>query len=355
MAQGPSFERVAADHWAYRAVRGLEQAGYATGSQEGTFGGTRKLTRYEFAMAVERMFRGLQPRVLSATDAGSLDQDLNRFRRLIREFAEDIAELGPDVAEMERQLATLEERVARLPRPEPARAKLFERPRTFGVRAALEPAAVVGTLSLDRPPVRPAPAGSGLSTMLGPATAEFRVDPGSRLDRATQVPLQDDSDLLGYQALLSVPFGGARFGAFYSRQGALADRYALDDPFLDLGLSESVGGVVTGSTGRLGLQLRAEKLSTLGDDLARRLGGALNYELGAGFSLGVGVERTWLGGRGSVADYSAYTAALARQFGKNTSFELRWRYYMPGRGFADGGVERDLGNSSAIGQISVRF
>jgi hypothetical protein len=69
----------------------------------------------------------------------------------------------------------------------------------------------------------------------------------------------------------------------------------------------------------------------------------------------VGVERTWLGGRGSVADYSAYTAALARQFGKNTSFELRWRYYMPGRGFADGGANGDLGNSSAIGQISVRF
>ncbi len=43
------------DHWAYDAVRDLYEAGLLEGYPDGTFGGDRTMTRYEFAMALARL------------------------------------------------------------------------------------------------------------------------------------------------------------------------------------------------------------------------------------------------------------------------------------------------------------
>ncbi len=51
------FADVPFDHWAYPAVEALAQAGVLEGYPNGTFGGKIPMTRYEFAVAIERAFR----------------------------------------------------------------------------------------------------------------------------------------------------------------------------------------------------------------------------------------------------------------------------------------------------------
>jgi hypothetical protein len=45
------------NHWAYDAVTRLAQQGVFTGYPDGTFSGKRALTRYEFAVAIQRMLQ----------------------------------------------------------------------------------------------------------------------------------------------------------------------------------------------------------------------------------------------------------------------------------------------------------
>ena len=47
-AAGP-FADVPADHWAYAAVKTLQDAKIVIGYPDGTYGGRRPMTRYEFA------------------------------------------------------------------------------------------------------------------------------------------------------------------------------------------------------------------------------------------------------------------------------------------------------------------
>jgi hypothetical protein len=53
---GP-FRDVPVQHWAYDAVTRLAQQGIFTGYPDGTFSGKRALTRYEFAVALQRMLQ----------------------------------------------------------------------------------------------------------------------------------------------------------------------------------------------------------------------------------------------------------------------------------------------------------
>ena len=50
-ASGP-FADVPADHWAYQSVDTLQKAGIVIGYPDGTYGGKRAMTRYEFAVAI---------------------------------------------------------------------------------------------------------------------------------------------------------------------------------------------------------------------------------------------------------------------------------------------------------------
>jgi len=157
-AGGP-FADVPQSHWAYDAVQSLAQKGIFTGYPDGTFSGKRALTRYEFAVALQRMLqevqrevaavklmpgpqgpkgdqgvagvagaqgekgdRGLQgdvgvkPEELEALRRaqGLLRQDIDKLQRLTQEFASELAMLGSDLEQQKRNLQALSDRVTKL-------------------------------------------------------------------------------------------------------------------------------------------------------------------------------------------------------------------------------------------------
>src|SRR5437588_5283678 len=65
LAQGV-FADVPQGHWAYDAVNELAAHGIFTGYPDQTFGGKRALTRYEFAVAIQRMLQDVQHRIDTA-------------------------------------------------------------------------------------------------------------------------------------------------------------------------------------------------------------------------------------------------------------------------------------------------
>jgi len=224
--------------------------------------------------------------------------------------------------------------------------------RGVGLKAALaQPAAV-------RPGLLDDGIKLGFAAGLGPALLGFEIQapraPGSRERRA----LDDPAALTSYRAGLSRPVGRYLVSAFYDRQGALADRYGLGNPYLPRERMEGLGGAVSGPIGsRVGFLLETAALRPLDDDLTRTLylRGDLNYLLGAGFGLGLGFERARQVGGLGILDTSTFTMGLFRSLGPNLRLDLLYRYYSVGRGLGDFNTGRDPGASSAITQISVRF
>jgi hypothetical protein len=141
-AQGP-FADVPTDHWAYDAVNELAALGIFNGYPDQTFGGKRALTRYEFAVALQRMLQDVQRRIDAIKPggtgpgapgsagprgqagpqgpAGVPPEELARMRtaietlqRLAREFSDTLATLGTDVDQLKRDLAALQARVGKV-------------------------------------------------------------------------------------------------------------------------------------------------------------------------------------------------------------------------------------------------
>jgi hypothetical protein len=135
-AQGP-FADVPTDHWAYDAVNELAALGVFNGYPDGTFGGKRALTRYEFAVALQRMLQDVQRRIDSRPGSGPggtgpagppgppgpgvdpeelrrLQQAVETLQRLAREFSDTLAALGSDVDQLKRDLAALADRVGKV-------------------------------------------------------------------------------------------------------------------------------------------------------------------------------------------------------------------------------------------------
>lgn len=128
-AQGP-FNDVPTDHWAYDAVNTLQKDGIVIGYPDGTFGGKRAMSRYEFATAIARMMPMINPDLsnyatkteLQNAIAGikTVEQDLSKFatkadldaiKKLVDEFRDEIAALGVDVDALKRDVAALCARV----------------------------------------------------------------------------------------------------------------------------------------------------------------------------------------------------------------------------------------------------
>lgn len=375
--RGRAFDRVAAtgkeSAWTYRCIDRLEQAGFFNGSPEHTFNGRRELTRYEFAVAVERIYRSLQPRVLHATEPGTLPHSLYQFRRLLAEFAPDIAELGHDVAEMQTQVEALDQRLERLERSPGATAGQRLANREFGadlkargfglgpkgVSPALNDPFGLTSLPDSLQASRPNPGiglQPGLAARLGGARIGLKVDGPDPLSSVPNLPLEDPSDSLGLQAQLSLPLGSYWLSAFYGRETALADRYGLGNPYFNLGAASGLGGAVSGNfSDRLAFRLETARYQSLADDLQRMiyLKGGLRYALGNGYSVDLGYERSrQFGLPGSIREGIAYTMGVGRNFGRNTSFRLLYRVY----GEADGGTTgKSESDSSAVTQLTVKF
>ena len=56
-AQAAPFLDTPTNHWAYEAVQDLAKKGIVIGYPDGTYGGKRPMTRYEFAVALDRALR----------------------------------------------------------------------------------------------------------------------------------------------------------------------------------------------------------------------------------------------------------------------------------------------------------
>ena len=125
-ASGP-FADVPADHWAYQAVDTLQKAGIVIGYPDGTYGGKRAMTRYEFATAIARLLPLLQNQgngnYATKDDLQALRQDLEQklqansdaidaLQKLVDEFQPELEKLGQDVAAVKDRLDALEARVA---------------------------------------------------------------------------------------------------------------------------------------------------------------------------------------------------------------------------------------------------
>jgi len=125
-ASGP-FADVPADHWAYSAVDTLQKAGIVIGYPDGTYGGRRAMTRYEFAVAIARLLPLLNhidtSNLATKDDLAALRQDLesklaanqgaiDELRKLVDEFQPELQKLGQDVAAIKERLDALEARLA---------------------------------------------------------------------------------------------------------------------------------------------------------------------------------------------------------------------------------------------------
>lgn len=109
------FVDVPLNHWAYDAVDYLAAKGIVIGYPDGTFGGNRTLTRYEFAEATARVLAYVE-----GMDFASAE-DVAILEKLAIEFADELASLGVTVADLEASLgansaaiAALETTVAKL-------------------------------------------------------------------------------------------------------------------------------------------------------------------------------------------------------------------------------------------------
>src|SRR5437588_8094968 len=86
------FATLPAGSWAYAAVRDLSGAGYFTGYPGATFSDGRALTRFDFAVALQRMAAQAERRAAAARsgDAAVIERaekEVSELQRLASEFA----------------------------------------------------------------------------------------------------------------------------------------------------------------------------------------------------------------------------------------------------------------------------
>jgi len=113
-ASGP-FADVPTDHWAYQSVDTLQKAGIVIGYPDGTYGGRRPMTRYEFAVAIARLLAQIKPTDTSGLEAriAGNTQAINALRDLVNGFQSELTRLGQDVTAINARLDALEARVAK--------------------------------------------------------------------------------------------------------------------------------------------------------------------------------------------------------------------------------------------------
>ncbi len=91
---GP-FSDVKPGHWAYEAIKSLSSKGILEGYPDGTFKGTKALTRYEAAQMVARLI-----------EKGGVG-DYETLQKLTIEFADELALLGVKVTALEDEMKVL--------------------------------------------------------------------------------------------------------------------------------------------------------------------------------------------------------------------------------------------------------
>ena len=97
-AQAAPFLDTPTNHWAYEAVQNLAKRGIVIGYPDGTYGGKRPMTRYEFAVAINRMLLTLDEIKMAqqngtpppAAAQGLTQDELNQIQALIDKFRPEL-------------------------------------------------------------------------------------------------------------------------------------------------------------------------------------------------------------------------------------------------------------------------
>jgi predicted porin len=132
-AGGGPFADVPTDHWAYASVDRLQKQGIVIGYPDGTYGGKRAMTRYEFAVAIARLLDKIPQDVATKADLANLAtkqqldeaikgirdelggfakrEDVETLRRLVAEFQTELTTLGVEVDTVRRRLDGVEGRL----------------------------------------------------------------------------------------------------------------------------------------------------------------------------------------------------------------------------------------------------
>ena len=130
-AQAPSpFADVKPTHWAYQAVTELQAKGIIKGYPNGYFQGQRTLTRYEFAVALQRALAALPPASTGTNGKdgtngvdgkdgapgpvgppGLTNEEVTRLMNLTDMFQKELASLGMDMNNIKSRLDALGKRV----------------------------------------------------------------------------------------------------------------------------------------------------------------------------------------------------------------------------------------------------
>jgi len=131
------FPDVPTDHWAYNSVSELASAGIIQGYPDGTFGGKRAMTRYEFAEALAKAIPVIASQVSGGGagtpgkdgkdgmagakgdkgdkgDPGITPEQLAQLMKMANEFRDELAALGVDVDQLKRDVEDLQSRVSAL-------------------------------------------------------------------------------------------------------------------------------------------------------------------------------------------------------------------------------------------------
>jgi hypothetical protein len=108
-AQAAPFLDTPTNHWAYESVQDLAKKGIVIGYPDGTYGGKRPMTRYEFAVALDRALRtiadmvaaqqpGAPPAPAGTPAVGTVTQDdLNKLQALIDKFRPELDTIEADL------------------------------------------------------------------------------------------------------------------------------------------------------------------------------------------------------------------------------------------------------------------
>jgi hypothetical protein len=125
LAQQDEFKDLDKTHWAYQAVIDLQQKGILIGYPGDYFKGKRTLTRYEFAIAIDRLLKSLPAAGAGPQGEtgpagqpgppgppGMTPEEVAEMQRLLGEFKNELAGLGVQVGAMQKRLDMLAKDVA---------------------------------------------------------------------------------------------------------------------------------------------------------------------------------------------------------------------------------------------------
>lgn len=147
-AQAPDmFKDLDTSHWAYQAVENLRSKNIVWGYPDGYFRGKRTLTRYEFAVALDRALKSIPPPTGGPAGPagpagepgrqgetgpagpqgppGMTPEEVATFRRLMDEFKNELSSLGNNMGAVNRRLDSLARDIDAIKRDLAGRPRLW--------------------------------------------------------------------------------------------------------------------------------------------------------------------------------------------------------------------------------------